>query len=150
VEEIAKLFAQCKGDLNVTSGAAYIPDSRMRALARRRHDHQHSKMPPRIFPLGGRRGRRDDRPRRREASEIKAGQELAEKICSRCHVVSEKVGSPFPDIAKGDHTTPNALRDFLHTTHANVSHPGSMPNQELTEQQIDELATYIASLRAAK
>ena len=85
-----------------------------------------------------------------EASEVKAGRELAEKTCSPCHVVSEKAGSPFPDIAKGDHATPEALRDFLHTTHANVSHPGGMPAQELTEQEIDELAAYIASLRPAK
>ena len=85
-----------------------------------------------------------------EASEVKAGQELAEKICTPCHVVSEKVGSPFPDIAKGDHATPAALRDFLRTTHSDVSHPGAMPTQELTEQEIDELAAYIASLRPAK
>ena len=89
-------------------------------------------------------------PRSLGSAEDTKALELAEKICSRCHVVSEKAGSSFPDIAKGDHATPAALRDFLRTTHNDVSHPGAMPTQELTEQEIDELAAYIASLRPAK
>jgi mono/diheme cytochrome c family protein len=145
--------AQCMGDLNATSGAVYTPDSRMRArggsmttrtqTCGHAYFHWAGVAVGAMIVLGG-------AAFADEAREVKAGQELAEKICSRCHVVSEKVGSPFPDIAKGDHATPAALRDFLHATHANVSHPGAMPNPELTEHEIDALAAYIASLRPAK
>jgi len=85
-----------------------------------------------------------------EASDARAGQDLAVKVCSPCHVVSQRIGPPFADIAKGPRATPEALRDFLHSTHADVSHPNAMPAPELTERQIDELAAYIASLRGTK
>ena len=85
-----------------------------------------------------------------EAGDVNAGQALANQFCSRCHVVSEKAGPTFAEIAKAPHATPSALRDFLRSTHANVSHPSAMPNPELTEQQIDDLAAYIDTLRPAK
>ena len=85
-----------------------------------------------------------------EPTDVKAGQALAIKACSRCHVVSESVGPPFAEIAKGPHATPDSLRDFLRSVHSDVSHPSAMPSPELTEQQIDDLAAYIASLRPAK
>jgi mono/diheme cytochrome c family protein len=68
-----------------------------------------------------------------EASEARAGQELAAKVCSPCHVVAETPGPPFAEIAKGERGAPEALRDFLHATHSNMSHPGAMPNPELTD-----------------
>ncbi len=68
----------------------------------------------------------------------------------RCHAVSETVGPSFAKIAKGPHATPDSLRDFLRSTHSDVSHPSAMPSPELTEQQIDDIAAYIASLRPAK
>ena len=85
-----------------------------------------------------------------EASDARAGQDLAIKVCSQCHVVSERVGPPFAEIAKGPHAAPEALRDFLRSTHSDVAHPNAMPAPELTERQIDEIAAYIASLRGAK
>ena len=85
-----------------------------------------------------------------EASEARAGQELATKVCSPCHVVAETPGPPFSQIAKGERAAPEALRDFLHATHSNMSHPGAMPNPELTEGQIEEISAYLATLRAAK
>jgi mono/diheme cytochrome c family protein len=85
-----------------------------------------------------------------EASDARAGQDLAVKACSPCHVVSERIGPPFADIAKGPHATPDALRDFLRSTHSDIAHPNAMPAPGLTERQIDELAAYIASLRGAK
>ena len=42
------------------------------------------------------------------------------------------------------------MRNFLRSTHSNISHPSAMPNPELTEQQIDDIAAYIASLRTAE
>jgi len=85
-----------------------------------------------------------------EAGDIQAGEALAIKACSPCHIVSERTGPPFAEIAKGPHATPNALRDFLRSTHSNISHPSAMPSPELTEQQMDAIAAYIASLRPAK
>ena len=85
-----------------------------------------------------------------EASDAREGEALATKICSDCHVVSLKVGPPFAEIAKGSRAAPEALRDFLHSTHSDVGHPGAMPNPALTERQIDEIAAYLATLRAAK
>jgi mono/diheme cytochrome c family protein len=49
-----------------------------------------------------------------EAGDVRAGEDLARKICSRCHVVSEKAGPPFAQIAKGPDASPDALRAFLH------------------------------------
>ena len=85
-----------------------------------------------------------------EASEARAGHELAVKACSPCHVVEETPGPPFTEIAKGERAAPEPLRDFLHATHSNMSHPGAMPNPELTEGQIEEISAYLAALRAAK
>jgi mono/diheme cytochrome c family protein len=85
-----------------------------------------------------------------EAGDVRAGEALAIKACSPCHIVSERAGPPFAAIAKGPHATPNALRDFLRSTHSDVSHLSSMPSPELTEQQTDDIAAYVASLRTAK
>ena len=82
-----------------------------------------------------------------EASDAREGEALATKICSDCHVVSPKVGPPFAEIAKGSRAAPEALRDFLHSTHSDVGHPGAMPNPALTERQIDEIAAYLATMR---
>jgi cytochrome c551/c552 len=83
------------------------------------------------------------------ADQAKDGEALADRLCGRCHVVSQQVGPAFVDIAKGAHASRDALRDFLRGTHSDVSHPNAMPAPELSEQQIDVLAAYIASLHGA-
>ena len=85
-----------------------------------------------------------------EASEIRAGQDLATKLCSPCHGIAERPGPPLAEIAKGEHVAPDALRALLHSTQSNVSHPNAMPNPELTERQIEEISAYLGSLRATK
>ncbi len=84
------------------------------------------------------------------ADEVKDGEALADRLCGRCHVVSQQVGPAFVDIAKGAHASRDALRDFLRGTHSDVRHPNAMPAPELSEQQIDALAAYIASLHGAQ
>jgi hypothetical protein len=79
-----------------------------------------------------------------EASEARAGQDLAAKVCSPCHAVAETPRPPFAEIAKGERAAPEALRDFLHATHSNMSHPGAMPNPELTDSQIEEISPHCA------
>jgi hypothetical protein len=54
------------------------------------------------------------------------------------------------DIAKGDHASPNALRNFLRSTHSDVSHPGATPNPGLTDAQIRSIAAYLSTLRGSK
>jgi mono/diheme cytochrome c family protein len=85
-----------------------------------------------------------------QASDIRAGQALAEKACSPCHVLGERPGPPFAEIARGGHATRDALRALLHSTQSNASHPNAMTNPELTERQIDEISAYIISLSATK
>ncbi len=85
-----------------------------------------------------------------DASDIRAGQELAAKVCSPCHVISERPGPSFAEIANGGHADPEALLAFLRSTHSDVSHPGAMPNLELTDRQIEQISAYLRNLRAAK
>jgi len=84
------------------------------------------------------------------ADEVKDGEALAERLCVKCHVVSQAVGPPFADIAKGPHASAAFLRDFLRSTHADVSHPNAMPSPALSQSEIDALAAYITSLRHAE
>jgi mono/diheme cytochrome c family protein len=94
-----------------------------------------------------------------DAADIRAGRELATEVCSRCHAMPTDVvgtqppvlsGPPFQEIAKSDRAAPDALWAFLKTAHNSVSHPGNMPSQDLTEQQIRLIYAYVKSLRAAQ
>jgi mono/diheme cytochrome c family protein len=85
-----------------------------------------------------------------EATDIREGGALATKVCSPCHAASKRIGPPFAEIAKGPRATPEALRDFLRSAHADVGHPDAMPSPELTERQIEEISTYLASRRDTK
>ncbi len=85
-----------------------------------------------------------------DASDIRAGQDLAAKVCSPCHAVAGPPGLSFAEIAKGTHVAPDALRALLTSTQSDVSHPYAMPNPELTERQIEEISAYLGRLRGAK
>ena len=75
-----------------------------------------------------------------------AGRELVRAQCSTCH---DREGSPrgrrqgpsLAAIAAMPSTTSISLHAFLMTPHAN------MPNYRLTPQEIDDVVTYILSLR---
>ena len=83
-----------------------------------------------------------------ESSDARAGAALAAQACSPCHVVAQPVGPPFADIANGPRAAPDALRDFLDSTHSDIGHAGAMPNPQLTDRQIEEIAAYLATLHA--
>jgi mono/diheme cytochrome c family protein len=94
-----------------------------------------------------------------DAADVRAGRELATQVCSRCHAIPSDVvgtqppvlsGPSFQEIAKSDKAAPDALWAFLKTAHNSVSHPGNMPSQDLTEQQIRLIYAYVTSLRAAR
>jgi mono/diheme cytochrome c family protein len=83
-------------------------------------------------------------------NDARSGERLAQKLCSSCHLVGRLPGPSFADIARGDHASPDALRNFLHSTHSDVSHPGAMPNPELTDEQIRAIAAYLSTLQGSK
>ncbi len=89
------------------------------------------------------------------AGDIRMGKELAQKLCSFCHMVGsdEQEGShhsdapSFKSIAEGQKTNTESFRAFFNTTQSNVSHMGAMPNPHLRGDEIDNISAYIRSLR---
>ena len=90
-----------------------------------------------------------------EASDAKTGHDLALRLCTPCHIVSPDQefaptfsGPPdFHSIANRPDTTAKSLRKFLATTHTTLSNPKNMPNPQLTDDQIRDIARFIMSLR---
>ena len=75
-----------------------------------------------------------------------AGQELVKAQCSTCHdgqgsPRGRRQGPSLAAVAAMSSTTSISLHAFLMTPHAN------MPNYQLTPQEIDDVVTYILSLR---
>jgi mono/diheme cytochrome c family protein len=91
-----------------------------------------------------------------EAAAVRAGRQLAQEKCSPCHAVTRSQGKPdsaapsFEEIAASPKMTPDALRAHLASTNSSVRHPGGMPAQSLTEDQIDQIFAYLSSLRAGR
>lgn len=84
------------------------------------------------------------------------GKAFALSVCAACHVVSSDQQSPpilrkpalrFDAIAKKPTTTAQWLRTFLTTTHVSVENSNGMPNPQLADYQIEEVISYILSLR---
>lgn len=78
------------------------------------------------------------------------GLALAERWCSQCHGLRPNEASPtpeapsFPRIAAEPSATEPALRVFLRTPHP------SMPNFILQHDDIDDLVSYILSMKPAR
>ncbi|NQV81965.1 MAG: cytochrome c [Alphaproteobacteria bacterium] len=77
------------------------------------------------------------------------GKRMALDLCSGCHVVAPEqtrpaidVVPPFATIANNAETTEFRIRVFLHDT----PHP-IMPNFIFTDEEVENLAAYILSLR---
>ncbi|HTJ03607.1 MAG TPA: cytochrome c [Methylovirgula sp.] len=91
-----------------------------------------------------------------DASAVRAGKELTLQKCAPCHAVSRSQAKPestapsFEEIAAGPKMTREALRAHLASTNASVRHPGGMPAQSLTENQIDLIFAYLSSLPAER
>jgi len=91
-----------------------------------------------------------------EKARIARGRDIAEKICWPCHVVgagerfSPILREPGPDfraIARKPNTSAESLTMFLHGTHRTEEKPYTMPNPRLTDEMIDQVVSYILSLR---
>ncbi len=90
------------------------------------------------------------------SDDVQNGHYLAVLICSNCHVASpdqsiEPILQPpapsFESIAKRSTTTSETIREFLTTTHRNISNPAGMPNPELLDFQTRQVVAYLLSLR---
>lgn len=82
------------------------------------------------------------------AQDPQQGRQIAETWCSNCHLVSSRqphgfsTGAPsFTAIAEQTVMTSMALRAFLQTPH------DRMPDLHLSRKEIDDLISYIQSLR---
>jgi cytochrome c1 len=53
----------------------------------------------------------------------------------------------FQSIAQRANVSPESVRAFLTATHRNVSNPEAMPNPELLDSQVRQVAAYLLSLR---
>jgi mono/diheme cytochrome c family protein len=90
------------------------------------------------------------------ADDVQQGHRLANLICSNCHVASSdqqfapilRPPAPsFESIAKRESTSADSIRKFLTTTHRDISSPDGMPNPQLLDFQVRQVAAYLMSLR---
>lgn len=90
-------------------------------------------------------------------AKARAGEALALGLCSNCHVVApNQPAAPvlahppksFQQIADDPATTAADMRRFLTTTHWDYqSLPMTMPDPHLLDDEVDQVSTYILSLR---
>jgi mono/diheme cytochrome c family protein len=83
-----------------------------------------------------------------EPGDTVAGEKLARKVCASCHIVSDQpvadpgFGAPsFLEVTADPAVTEMSLRVFLQTPHAN------MPDLILSPEEIDDVISYLLSLR---
>jgi cytochrome c1 len=88
--------------------------------------------------------------------EVEQGHHLATLICSPCHVAAsdqpfEPILRPpapsFSSIARRSSITNDSVQTFLATTHRDISNPTGMPNPQLLDYQVKQVAAYLMSLR---
>jgi hypothetical protein len=93
------------------------------------------------------------------AEDLQQGHRWAKIICSYCHVASpdqevEPILRPpapsFESIAQRDDINADTIRTFLTTTHRDINSRSGMPNPQLLDFQIRQLAVYLLSLRKQK
>lgn len=90
------------------------------------------------------------------ADDVQAGRRVAFLVCNPCHVVAPDQRYPptltppapsFESIAQRPNASIESIQQFLTTTHRDASNPKAMPNPELIESYMRQVATYIMSLR---
>jgi len=79
------------------------------------------------------------------------GRALAQRDCAGCHLVSDRQNGPAADgvpsfaaIARMPSTTELSLRAFMRTPHP------PMPDLALSRQDMDDVVSYILSLRTSR
>jgi cytochrome c553 len=90
------------------------------------------------------------------SADSRSGQDVAVRICTACHVVSQDQPNPtilqpaapsFRSIANRPGMTAVTVRHFIITTHTTLSLPRNMPNPQLSEDQATAVAAYLVSQR---
>jgi len=92
------------------------------------------------------------------ADDVRQGHDLAVKVCAFCHMAASDQeilpilrppGPSFESIAQRPTTSTDSLRTFVATTHRDISSGSAkgMPNPELLDSQVKQVAAYILSLR---
>jgi mono/diheme cytochrome c family protein len=93
------------------------------------------------------------------AEDLQQGHRWAKIICSNCHVASpdqeiEPILRPpapsFESIAQRDGISADKIQTFLTTTHRDINSGTGMPNPQLLDFQIRQVAVYLMSLRKHK
>lgn len=91
--------------------------------------------------------------------QVANGHQLALQICSACHIAAPDQSAPpiltnpapsFQTIADRPGTSAASLQNFLLSIHLSLANGKDMPNPQLTEDQANDLAAYVMSLRRAK
>ncbi len=90
------------------------------------------------------------------ADDLRKGRELAIVVCANCHVAARDqpfkplLRPPAPSfeaIAQRKGVTAEWVQTFLTTTHKGLDNPRGMPNPELLDDQVKQVAAYLLSLR---
>jgi mono/diheme cytochrome c family protein len=90
--------------------------------------------------------------------DVQNGHRLANLICSNCHVASsdqpfrpilQPSAPSFDSIAQRSTVDSEFISTFLTTTHRDISSPNGMPNPQLLDYQVKQIAAYLLSLRKA-
>ena len=90
---------------------------------------------------------------------VAKGHRLALEICSACHLAAPDqsaapiLSNPPPSletIANRPGTSAASVQDFLLSIHLSLANGTDMPNPLLTEDQANDTARYVMSLRKAK
>jgi cytochrome c551/c552 len=90
------------------------------------------------------------------ADTARKGHDLANIACSNCHQVAvDQRAAPvlatpapsFDSIAQRTDINADALEHFITSTRRSSDHPTDMPNPYLLEYQVQQVLTYILSLR---
>ena len=91
------------------------------------------------------------------ADDVLNGHHLAIVMCSSCHVVGpdqligpilQPPAPSFDSVAQRRTTSAATIQAFLATTHRDISKAAGMPNPELADFQIRQLAAFMLSLRS--
>jgi len=89
-------------------------------------------------------------------NDVQAGRRVAFLVCNACHVVAPDQrypptltppGPSFESIAQRPDVSIESIQKFLTMTHRDASNPRAMPNPELIDSYMRQVATYILSLR---
>jgi mono/diheme cytochrome c family protein len=92
-------------------------------------------------------------------NEVAEGHRLAALVCANCHLAApDQAVQPllrppapsFASIARRSTISADWIQQFLTTTHRDVAKPGGMPNPELMDFQIKQVAAYLMSLRTSE